>query len=100
MVSCSQAAAAECNIIGHIDHSEILRRLAFFVSLHVLSLYGLQTIPIITGHICGQKLMGGCPRDEPAATVCFSLRAAKTPRGHANMRCPGDSHRDASLHQG
>lgn len=44
-----------------------------------------QTTPIITGHICGQKLMGGCPRDEPAATVCFSLCASNTPQPNRSV---------------
>lgn len=56
--------------------------LCFFTSLLFM---GSQTTPIITGHICGQKLMGGCPRDEPAATVCFSLWASNAPQPNRSV---------------
>lgn len=63
-----------------------------------------ETTPTTTGHLCGPKLMGSCPKDGPVATICLFVNIqhaqAKPSCGYANVRCPGASHRDANLRQG
>lgn len=79
------------------------------ISLFTLSLSPTHstvswTTPITTGHLCGSKLMGSCPKDGLDATICLFVNIqhteAKPPCGYANVWCPGAAHRDANLQAG